>query len=102
MEVINPNGVKVYNLSAGKTFPKVVRSFFQSLPSSFLLLNEGNWRRMMVGLCARSPYKLEYRTRIELIQDFEFNQSCQKVKVSQDGNYIMTSGRFVGFLYVIC
>lgn len=23
---------------------------------------------------------------------FEFNQSCQKIKVSKDGNYIMTSG----------
>lgn len=37
---------------------------------------------------------VDYRRRIELIQDFEFNQSCQKIKVSQDGNYIMTSGMF--------
>ena len=101
MEVINPNGVKVYNLSAGKTFPKVSLSFAKLLPSSFPLLNEGNWRKMMVYKYIYQFHGIEYRTRIELIQDFEFNQSCQKVKVSHDGNYIMTSGRFSPSLFVI-
>ena len=45
-----------------------------------------------------SSHSSDYRTRIELIQDFEFNQSCQKVKISKDGNYIMTSGRWL----VVC
>ena len=48
MEVINPNGVKVYNLSAGKSFPKVRHLIANSRCSSFLRLNEENWRRMTV------------------------------------------------------
>ena len=100
MEVINPNGVKVYNLSAGKTFPKVGRFFTELLSSSFPLLNEENWRRTMVTQSVYQFHAVEYRTRIELIQDFEFNQSCQKVKVSHDGNYIMTSGRFLSSSFI--
>lgn len=47
---------------------------------------------MMVRKEVLSINDIDYRRRIELIQDFEFNQSCQKIKVSEDGNYIMTSG----------
>lgn len=35
---------------------------------------------------------LDYRTRIELIQDFEFNQSAQKIKMSGDGQFIVATG----------
>ena len=48
MEVINPNGVKVYDLSAGKSFPKVGRLIANSRCSFFLRLNEEIWRRMTV------------------------------------------------------
>ena len=48
MEVINPNGVKVYDLSAGKSFPKVGRLIANSRCSFFLRHNEENWRRMTV------------------------------------------------------
>lgn len=34
----------------------------------------------------------EYANRIELIQDFEFNISCQRVRVSPDQHYIMATG----------
>lgn len=53
MEVINPNGVKVYNLSAGKSFPKVRHLNANSRCSSFLRLNEENWRKTTVLRASR-------------------------------------------------
>ena len=37
-----------------------------------------------------------------MIQDFEFNQSCQRIKISQDGNYIVASGKneFLFLMYL--
>ena len=50
MEVINPNGVKVYNLSTGKSFPKVGKSSPNSRSSSSLQPKSGNSQRMKVFL----------------------------------------------------
>lgn len=48
MEVINPNGVKVYDLSAGKSFPKVGRLIANSRCSFFLRSTKKSWRRVTV------------------------------------------------------
>ncbi|KAH3659075.1 hypothetical protein OGATHE_006385, partial [Ogataea polymorpha] len=34
---------------------------------------------------------LEYQNRIELIQDFEFSEASNRIKVSPDGQYAMAT-----------
>jgi ribosome biogenesis protein ENP2 len=36
----------------------------------------------------------EFANRIELLQDFEFEESSSCVRVSEDGNWVMSTGRF--------
>ena len=48
MEVINPNGVKVYNLSTGKSFPKVPLPVPSFTPSSYPQRRSESWRRTKV------------------------------------------------------
>ena len=36
---------------------------------------------------------LEWRTRIELIQDFEFPEASIKVKTTRDGRFCMATGK---------
>ena len=59
MEIINPNGVKIYNLSCGKPIP----DFLSKKKRKELAKDES------------------YRTRIELIQGYEFNSACSKIKL---------------------
>ena len=34
----------------------------------------------------------EYRRRIELLQDFEFPEASQRVRLSDDGNFVLATG----------
>lgn len=36
----------------------------------------------------------EYANRIELLQDFEFEEASQCIRVSEDGEWVMSTGRF--------
>ncbi|EGV61990.1 Small ribosomal subunit biogenesis [Yamadazyma tenuis] len=42
----------------------------------------------------------EYQSRIELIQDFEFSESSNKIKVSPDGQYAMATGTYKPQIHV--
>eukprot|EP01132_Coremiostelium_polycephalum_P002590 gene2590-3210_t len=70
MNLLTTNGVKIYNVSAGKSLPE--------------WLSEKK----------RSELKkdLEFRQRVELIQDFQFESASQRVKISPDGQYLMATG----------
>lgn len=35
---------------------------------------------------------LDFRSRVELIQDFEFPEASNRIKVSRDGNYAVATG----------
>lgn len=35
----------------------------------------------------------EYANRVELLQDFEFEEASQCVRVSEDGEWVMSTGR---------
>lgn len=37
---------------------------------------------------------LEYQNRVELIQDFEFSEASNKIKVTRDGQYAMATGTY--------
>ncbi|CAI4504934.1 AKH_1a_G0021010.mRNA.1.CDS.1 [Saccharomyces cerevisiae] len=43
---------------------------------------------------------LEYQNRVELIQDFEFSEASNKVKVSRDGQYCMATGTYKPQIHV--
>jgi hypothetical protein len=71
--VTETNGVKVYNLSAGKSLP-------QFLSAS----KRKELRRSDEG----------YRRRIQLLQDFGFDTACQRVKFGRDGIHLAATGTY--------
>lgn len=73
MQVISPNNVKIYNLSAGKSLPDWI--------------SERKKRKMI-----RSDPDL--RDRIELIQDFDMPIVSNQVQMSPDGQYIFATGTY--------
>ncbi|KYQ88456.1 NUC153 domain-containing protein [Tieghemostelium lacteum] len=70
MNLLTNNGLKIYNVSDGKSLPE----WLSEKKKTELRKNE------------------EFRSRIELIQDFSFDTSCQRVKFTPDGKYIMATG----------
>ena len=43
---------------------------------------------------------IDYQNRVELIQDFEFSESSNKIKVSRDGQYAMATGTYKPQIHV--
>uniref|UniRef100_T1ID67 NUC153 domain-containing protein n=1 Tax=Rhodnius prolixus TaxID=13249 RepID=T1ID67_RHOPR len=72
MQVSDPNNVKIYNLSCGKSLPEVN-------------LNT-NLKRALV------KKDIDIRKRIELLQDFTMPDISNNVKISKDGHYILATG----------
>ncbi|KAK7504031.1 hypothetical protein BaRGS_00004763 [Batillaria attramentaria] len=73
MQVSNPNNVKIYNLSAGKSLPE--------------WLTDRKKRKLQ-------QTDTDIQRRIELIQDFEMPCVSNCVKVSKDKNYICATGTY--------
>ncbi|XP_043275576.1 nucleolar protein 10 [Venturia canescens] len=71
MQVSNPNNIKIYNLSAGKSLPE--------------WLSERKRRTLL-------KKNVDIRRRIELIQDFDMPGVSTSIKVSKDGHYILATG----------
>ncbi|XP_046856924.1 nucleolar protein 10-like isoform X2 [Xenia sp. Carnegie-2017] len=71
MQVSQPNDVKIYNLSAGKSLPE--------------WLTERR-RRLL------QKEDVDIRRRIELIQDFEMPTASTHIEISEDGSYVLASG----------
>ena len=70
ISVQNLNGVKVYDLSSGKTMPQ--------------WLSESKRRQL--------SQSAEYRHRVELLQDFRFPSGSQCLRMSRDGKFCIASG----------
>lgn len=75
LAVSSLNGVKVYNLSAGKTLPEWLES-----------TNTAKERSLR--------YNQDFRRRLELIQDFTFPTASSHVAMSRDGRYIVAAGNY--------
>ncbi|XP_065190149.1 nucleolar protein 10-like [Sycon ciliatum] len=71
MQVVDVNDVKIYNLSSGKTLPDWISE---------------RKRRSMVKNDAG------LQKRIQLLQEFEMPTASTKVRLSPDGQYILTAG----------
>lgn len=67
------NGVKVYNLSSGKTLPQ--------------WLAEKSSRRAL-------SKDEDYRRRVELLQDFHFPAGSSRVRMSRDGHFVVAAGAY--------
>eukprot|EP01022_Parablepharisma_sp_SALTPOND_P018334 TRINITY_DN298_c0_g3_i1.p2 TRINITY_DN298_c0_g3~~TRINITY_DN298_c0_g3_i1.p2 ORF type:complete len:801 (+),score=61.36 TRINITY_DN298_c0_g3_i1:122-2524(+) len=72
INVLNSNGVKIYDLSLGKSLPQ----FIEEAKKKKLKLKQLK----------------EFRNRVELIQDFDFPTVSNRVQVSPDGKYIVAAG----------
>jgi len=72
MQVTEYNDIKVYNLSAGKSLPQWLEEAHKKKQS--LRQNE------------------DFKKRIDLIQDFEFNVASSRVRVTPDGQHILATG----------
>ena len=70
------NGVKIYNLSAGKTTQQFIEDAIKKKTSL--------------------KYNQEYRNRIELIQDFDFPTASTQVQITEDQRYIIATGFCLG------
>merc|ERR1712185_716889 len=68
--VVQPHGSKVYNLTSGATLPTWI--------------SDRRKRELSKDL--------DFRRRIELVQDLEFPTGCQRLEVSRDGQYIVAAG----------
>lgn len=73
MQVSNPNNVKIYNLSAGKSLPE--------------WLSDRRKRTLQ-------KQDADIQRRVELIQDFEMPSVSHCVQVSPDGQYIYVAGTY--------
>jgi ribosome biogenesis protein ENP2 len=74
LPVTSLNGVKVYNLSTGHTLPQ--------------WLEDSHKKKFSLR------YNQEFRTRIELIQDFTFPAASYRLKASPDGRFLIASGTY--------
>lgn len=74
MKVSELNGVKIYDLSSGKSMPEY--------------LEEAKKRKIKLKQLD------EYQNRIDLIQDLDYPISSQRIRVTPDQQYIITSGLY--------
>ena len=70
LQVTESRGVKVYNVSSGKTLPQ----WLSEKKKKSLRKDE------------------EYKSRIELIQDLEFDVASQRLRLSRDGKFLAATG----------
>lgn len=68
IKVTEQNDVKVYNLAAGKTTPQFLEDA----------------QKGKSGL----KYNEDFRRRIELIQDFEFDTSSSRIRITKEGGHV--------------
>lgn len=73
MQVSNPNNIKIYDLSHGKSLPDFI--------------SEKKKRSLM-------KKDVDLQRRIELIQDFTMPTVSHTIKMSSDGQYIFVSGTY--------
>ena len=72
MKVSELNGVKIYDLSSGKSMPEY--------------LEEAKKRKVKL------KHLEEYSTRIDLIQDLDYPISCQRIRMTPDNHHLITTG----------
>lgn len=121
LQVQNANNVKIYTVSGSKGSRSIpdwlARRNKKALKNDLGTLNHACYRSTQVnrqcnsGLSFQSSsiqlireanflehfflflLVLEWRHRIELIQDFEFPEASLKIRTTRDGKYVMATGK---------
>ncbi|KAF7725580.1 hypothetical protein EC973_009535 [Apophysomyces ossiformis] len=75
LPVTTANNVKVYTVSGGLGS--------RSIP---------DWLARKKKKALKKDF--DYRTRVELIQDFEFPEASNRIKTTRDGNYVVATGTY--------
>lgn len=76
LKVTSSNGVKVYNCTAGKSTPQWYEDASKKGAKGSLRYNE------------------DFRRRIDLIEDFQFPATSNRIKMSPDGEFIAVTGMY--------
>ena len=71
MNLIQSNNKKIYDLSENKSFEEYLKEYKSK---------KNIWE------------KSNYHKEIQLIQDFKFNTASNKIRLSDDWNFLMVSG----------
>ncbi|KAJ6234931.1 hypothetical protein M0813_28908 [Anaeramoeba flamelloides] len=74
IQLVSSTGLKIYDVTAGKRLP--------------------DWVKRHKKLRDLKKDK-SFRQRIELVQDFEFPVSCQRIKFTNDGQHLIASGVYL-------
>ena len=64
----------------------------QPFPIGLPKSQKGHWK--MIKVCMLLLW-LDYTKRIDLVQDFEFPEASNRIKMSPDGKYILATGKSV-------
>lgn len=87
MKVTSANNVKVYTVSGDSERP---------LPEWLIRQKKRQLRNDAGPITFFPECKVnnfaEFQNRIELLQDFEFPEASNRVKVTRDGNYAVATG----------
>ncbi|KAF8428729.1 hypothetical protein EV426DRAFT_557949 [Tirmania nivea] len=75
MKVTSKNGISIYTVSGANTS--------RSLPDWLIRKRKKSLKN-----------DVEFQNRIELVQDFEFEEASQCIRVSEDGEYAMATGTY--------
>ena len=78
MKLTNPSTVPVYTISGSSTA--------RPLPEWLARKRKRSLKQ-----------DAEFANRIELLQDFEFEEASQCVRVSEDGDWVMSTGKCPGY-----
>jgi len=76
LKATSSNGVKVYNVTAGKSTPQWYDDVIKKKVKGSLRYNE------------------DYRRRIDLIEDFQFPATSNRIKLSPDHSFIAVTGMY--------
>ena len=75
MKVTSQNGISIYTVSGSNTT--------RSLPDWLIRKRKRSLK-----------HDVEFQSRIELVQDFEFEEASQCIRISEDGEYAMATGTY--------
>lgn len=92
LPVTTANNVKVYTVSGGlgsRSIPDwLARQKKKALKKDF--------GKFLLGkhFSNVNQNSIDYRTRVELIQDFEFPEASNRIKTTRDGKYVVATGTY--------
>ena len=83
MQVYHPNNVKIYSVTSASR--SAIPDWVAKKSARALKSDQGNNASILTK---------DYTRRIDLVQDFDFPEASNRVRMSPDGKYILATGKF--------